>query len=113
MIEWQKIKSNERKEKLETNSEEEIINGVKVKKAFLLNQYDEQFHDLIVDYARNIRNKYPDDYKEYILYQILISSTPGEEGCPKFDFPGEDSVLVFLDKASAGLEKAKTTASKE
>ncbi len=52
------------------------------------------FHEAMVDKAEELQSKYP-DYRDYRLYHLLISSTVGE--CPKYDFPGEDSVALFLE----------------
>ena len=52
------------------------------------------FHEAMVDKAEELQSKYP-DYRDYRLYHLLISSTVGE--CSKYDFPGEDSVELFLE----------------
>ncbi|MEK7500569.1 MAG: hypothetical protein AAB642_00380 [Patescibacteria group bacterium] len=62
------------------------------------------FHEVMVDKAEELQSKYP-DYREYRLYHLLISSTVGE--CPKYDFPGEDSIELFLETQQKTLPPKK------
>lgn len=54
-------------------------------------------HDLIVKFAKEIQSKYP-DYQNYKIYHFLIgSSLPKEGNFKDEDFPGEDSIVSFLN----------------
>ena len=60
--------------------------------------------NMIVRKSEDIRSKYP-DYQDYRLYHLAAGSTPKSE-CPKFDFPGEDSIELFLEEAESKLNSA-------
>lgn len=54
----------------------------------------------IVDFAQNLREKFP-DAEEYSAFHILAGSTMSENIAPKaFDFPEPDSVRSFLEHLS-------------
>lgn len=53
----------------------------------------------LVDRALLLKEQYP-DAQGYRLFHILLGSTP-PEGTKNIDFPGEDSVLAFLEKLAA------------
>jgi len=55
-----------------------------------------KFQDRIIDFIEQIRKTHP-DHEEYMMYHVLAGSTPQGE-CPKFDFPGEDSVETFINR---------------
>jgi len=59
------------------------------------------FYEAMVDKAVQLKSKYH-DFNKYRLYHLLISSTPAEgQTFSEFDFPGEDSIIKFLeDKVS-------------
>ena len=55
--------------------------------------------DDIVDYANSMKVKYQDAYQKVRAYHVLIgSSIPHNISDMVDDFPGEDSVLNFLDQ---------------
>jgi len=90
---------------------ETVINGIRIKRNYIYKQDKVRFVELVNEYMETLRRKYP-DCEDYPLYQILFGSSPKkeylEEGYEKFDFPGDDSVLAFLEKTAAKLEKEKT-----
>lgn len=47
-------------------------------------------------YGELLRSKYS-NVEDYRLFHIMAGGTPPPE-CPKFDFPGEDSVVSFFEK---------------
>lgn len=55
--------------------------------------------DDIVEYSKLMKAKYPDTFRKVRAYHALVgSSIPGGKTDLQDDFPGEDSVLVFLDQ---------------
>ena len=65
--------------------------------------------DDIVDYANSMKAKYPDTYQRVRTYHVLIgSSIPHETVDLVDDFPGQDSVLNFLDQLRKKYLKEKT-----
>jgi len=58
---------------------------------------------MIVEKVKELRLKYS-DYESYHAYHILVGSSLLNE-CPNFDFPGEDSIEAFLDKAEQKLSE--------
>jgi acyl-CoA-binding protein len=53
--------------------------------------------DDIVDYADEMKAKYPDTYQNTRAYHVLIGSTvPSRAGELRDDFDGKDSALIFL-----------------
>lgn len=88
----------------ETNSEQPIIDEVRVKKNFLYSLKEKlmEIHEKICDIADELEKKYPDTAeapgaREYYLFHIMINSTIDREACPKFDFPGDDSIVKRVD----------------
>jgi len=55
----------------------------------------DEFLQRQVEFVDNLKKKYS-DYEKYRLYHLLIGSTPWED-CPKFDFPGEDSIEKLIN----------------
>lgn len=64
----------------------------------------EEGYNRSAEFARELQKKYP-DYKRYRVWHVLIGSTPDESGIIEEDFPGEDSVIDFLEKV---LQERKT-----
>lgn len=56
----------------------------------------EAIQQRIIEFARALQAKYP-DYFNYRLYHAFIGGT-SPEVCTNFDFPGEDSVELFVQK---------------
>lgn len=52
----------------------------------------------VADYAKVMRQKYPDTIKKTATYHALIGSTVEPADVPIDDFKGEDSVLEFVKK---------------
>ncbi|KKS25413.1 MAG: hypothetical protein UU83_C0006G0015 [Candidatus Jorgensenbacteria bacterium GW2011_GWF2_41_8] len=53
-------------------------------------------HDRLAEFGRKLTEKYP-DCRNYILFHVLISSTPPSNATIKEDFPGEDSIIKFIE----------------
>lgn len=68
----------------------------------------EERSERTVEYAQRLGKKYGSERSRYRLYHALIGSTPGEDA-DLFDFPGEDSVLLFAEKEllTAGVGEPK------
>jgi len=87
----------------EKNSETEKINILKTKISnflhILCSKKDaaglDEFLQRQAEFVDNLKKKYS-DCEKYRLYHLFIGSTPWED-CPKFDFPGEDSVEKFIE----------------
>ncbi len=58
-----------------------------------------EFHQKQIEFVDNLKKKYP-DYEHYRLYHLFIGSTPWED-CPKFDFPGDDSIEKLINSLEA------------
>lgn len=56
---------------------------------------DLTYQDVIANFAGHLEKNYP-DHQQYLMYHILLGSSPRETP-PNFDFPGEDSVELFID----------------
>lgn len=59
----------------------------------------------ILRFAQQLAKKYPDDFDQYATYDVITMSTPTfDDKTPdrrpvtKFDFPGDDSVMKFLQE---------------
>jgi hypothetical protein len=50
----------------------------------------------ILDFSAKLKEKYP-DYMDYRMWYVLVGGTPDYQGEEKFDFPGEDSVVEFIN----------------
>jgi len=55
-----------------------------------------EMHDRLAEFGRKLTEKYP-DCRNYILFHVLISSTPPSNATIKEDFPGEDSIIKFIE----------------
>lgn len=60
-------------------------------------------HESILAQAQFLRQKYP-DYEAYRMYHLLIQSSPHEERLKFLDFPGEDSVVKYLESLAKEYE---------
>ena len=50
------------------------------------------------EFANKLKEKYP-DYKRMHVWYVLVGGTPEERfGILEEDFPGEDSVVAFLER---------------
>ena len=58
-----------------------------------------------VQRAKALISRHPDCYN-YIYFHLLISSSPGEMSCDKWDFDGEDSIEHWLDQKIEEIKKA-------
>lgn len=71
-----------------------------------LNYNDEDFYKFRVDlaeFATYLRKKYgTNEVQQYTLFHIMVGSTLLDEPLPRFDFDGDDSVVLFLERATAG-----------
>jgi hypothetical protein len=56
----------------------------------------------VSNFASGLEQKYP-DARSRRLFHLLISSTPGPEDNNMEDYPGEDSIVRFIE----GLQSAK------
>jgi hypothetical protein len=83
-------------------NENSIVGDVVEQRNLLYKQGVVMAAGLIGKYVNILREKYP-DYEDFRLYHALVGSGVGKE-CSKFDFPGDDSISVFLEKALNGLE---------
>jgi len=67
----------------------------------------------LVDRAEYLVSHYP-NYSKIYMYHVLGSSTPQEgQVFDAFDFPGEDSVVKFINEEIAPLSEKKAAASAE
>ena len=55
-----------------------------------------EMHNKIAEFGYKLMDKYPDCQK-YILFHVLIGSTPPPSAVSKDDFPGEDSIIKFVE----------------
>lgn len=55
---------------------------------------NDEYNFKMVDFSEKLKSKYP-DYEKHALFHRLIGGTP-PDGCNKFDFLGEDSVVKFF-----------------
>jgi len=53
------------------------------------------WHDKIVNFANNLLSTYP-DARDYLFFHLLIGST-SPMGLSQIDFPGDDSVELFIN----------------
>ena len=96
------------KEKFSVNNEELIVKEVRAKVLSLYNLDMDQAGQLIEKQRDYYEGKYQ-NYNNFILYHaMLLSNQPADMQDKIFDFPGEDSVLIFLEKTANELEKNKT-----
>ncbi len=87
----------------EKNLETEKINILKTKISnflhILCSKKDvaglDEFLQRQTEFVDNLKKKYP-DCEKYRFYHLFVGSTPWED-CPKFDFPGEDSIEKFIE----------------
>ena len=63
------------------------------------------FYEAVVNKAEELMAKHP-DYKDYLLFHLLIGSTVEGE-CANYDFPGEDSIKLFLETQQRTLPPKK------
>ena len=90
-------------ENLSQKENEEVLRSLKEKWSALSKIEDIlSFHDRVFGKAKELRDKYP-DYEDYKLYHLLIGSTVYDRS--KFDFPGEDSIIKFLEDKISDLTK--------
>lgn len=62
-------------------------------------QYLMDLFDIIRAKSDDLRGKYGDDVYKYSLYHVLIGSTMNPDfGVIGDDFPGDDSVALFIDE---------------
>ncbi|MGC9968425.1 MAG: hypothetical protein ABSC29_01680 [Minisyncoccia bacterium] len=52
---------------------------------------------LLMAHLANIETKYP-DHRNYRMYHEALGSTAEEGDCSEFDFPGEDSIVLFINE---------------
>ena len=58
----------------------------------------------LISFVDNMREKYP-DWKEHLVYHLLVGSSPSGSDKEKMiyeDFPGEGSVVSFLESILKG-----------
>ena len=55
----------------------------------------EEMHNRIAEFGYKLMDKYS-DCRNYILFHVLIGSTPPSNATIKEDFPGEDSIIKFI-----------------
>lgn len=86
--------------KLESNYENERnseISELKDKLKFLYKRNPIETNEKICDFVSQLRNSGL-DCENYLLYHLLIGSTPSEETPPqKYDFEGEYSIKRFIE----------------
>lgn len=91
------IQYNSMNERHEIPTREADIAFVKNETLKLIERDDgpEIYHE-ITHFADGLRKRHP-DWEQYELYHALISSTP-HGPCEKHDFPGDDSVMKFIQE---------------
>ncbi|MFA5360102.1 MAG: hypothetical protein WC349_04065 [Patescibacteria group bacterium] len=82
-------------------SETEINAGVKEKINFLY-KLDvlkvKEIYNRVTNFSRGLEQKYP-NAREYYLFHTIIGSSMDREHCKAgFDFPGEDSIVKYVDE---------------
>jgi len=86
--------SEELKDKAELALELKKIFNSLLKKDAQKNNFEN--FTMLVNFAKNLRNKYK-DASDHWAYNMLIGSSTGEGKTPtKFDFPGDDSIEKYL-----------------
>ena len=88
----------------QNESSEHVVTTVKNIKQHLLERWKNNRDQIQNDkkemdmFARHLRETYP-DYAEYKLYhELSFGGVQPAEGSSKVDFPGTDSVIIFLSK---------------
>lgn len=83
-----------------TEEEQATITFVKETRLRLLtgDHADENF-EAITLWAKQMEEKYPDAQAYELFHTLIASGSTGSTN--KFDFPGEDSVLLFIKKLAS------------
>ena len=55
-----------------------------------------KINDKILKFAKRLRIRYQDSFKECVLYHVLCSHNYGKNNYTFFDFPDDDSVEEFI-----------------
>lgn len=94
---------NEKEPKLGINQEvKESLAGEIIRlRAEVISKIDKRFllSDALILFVKGLREKYP-NWKNWLAYHKLVGSSPpesDEEEMVYEDFPGEDSVVLFLE----------------
>ena len=64
-----------------------------------LKRFDVAGYDRLRDFLENIEARHP-NARDYIVFHVVSGSTPPRE-CTHFDFPEDDSALVWIEKRLA------------
>lgn len=82
------------------DNEKVIIDEVIAKRDFLQNLGKQtktfEIFDRIAVFGKKLLEKYP-DAKQCYLWHVMSYSNIDRNGCTRLDFPGEDSVVKFLN----------------
>ncbi|MFH0955660.1 MAG: hypothetical protein V1801_00365 [Candidatus Falkowbacteria bacterium] len=76
-----------------------IIEYVKTMRSLLINLEGEKMevYDKFAEISHELEKKYPDFRRTYLFHIMSYSSGINREECPRFDFPGEDSIVKRLE----------------
>ncbi|MDP2709226.1 MAG: hypothetical protein Q8O93_04255 [bacterium] len=92
------------KEKFENQKlieEQAVFDSIQKKKNELFGNkgLDEikEMNTKIINYSKLLERNYPDFKQYYLLHALIGGSREDLKYCDKFDFPGEDSVVKFMD----------------